>query len=179
MDSLGRRAPLMHSLDKAIESARKPSGTPNRDNTGSFSRYLRSRRRAQNIDKLPEHPRLGRAHRLAAEKEILGFHHGHPLEKYKTSARLERSSTEDINAMQRSTAKDENITTAGLITGCASQRSKRGELWGKRTRRHVRKVELLIFRSHSENSERRPSWKFSSHPRGVRVKTAQMPSDRQ
>jgi len=53
---------------------------PNRDNTGSFSRYLQKPTRASEHDKLPDIP-IGTSTHLAAEKEILGFFH------HRTSAR--------------------------------------------------------------------------------------------
>ena len=55
-------------------------------------------------------------------------------------------STEEINAMKRSTNKDENITTAGLITGLRVAKSKRGELWAQGGLEDMSgKVEMLIF----------------------------------
>jgi DNA polymerase-3 subunit alpha len=49
--------------------------------------------------------------------------------------------------MKRSTAKDETITTAGLITGLRVAKSKRsGELWAQASLEDMSgKVELLIF----------------------------------
>jgi len=59
---------------------------------------------------------------------------------------LSALSTEDINGMKRSTNKDENITTAGLITGLRVAKSKRGELWAQGGLEDMSgKVELLIF----------------------------------
>ncbi len=70
------------------------------------------------------------------------------MEKYKDKLiDLNALSTEDIAAMKRSTAKDENITTAGLITGLRVAKSKRsGELWAQASLEDLHwKVELLVF----------------------------------
>src|SRR5260370_5226719 len=48
--------------------------------------------------------------------------------------------------MKKSTAKDENITTAGLISGLRVAKSRRGELWAQAALEDMSgKVELLIF----------------------------------
>src|SRR5258705_6846551 len=118
MDSLGRRAPLMQSLDKAIDRAQKSQRDAESGQHGLFGVFADETVHHDN-NSLPDTPDWDEHTRLAAEKEILGFFiTGHPLEKYKDKLLdLSALSTEDINAMKRSTAKDENITTAGLITG--------------------------------------------------------------
>ena len=88
--------------------------------------------RRQANDALPNVPDWDEHTRLAAEKEILGFFiTGHPMEKYKEKlADLNALSTEDIAAMKKSTAKDENITTAGLISGLRVAKSKKRRVVG-------------------------------------------------
>jgi DNA polymerase-3 subunit alpha len=59
---------------------------------------------------------------------------------------LNALSTEDIAAMKKSTAKDENITAAGLISGLRVAKSRRGELWAQAALEDMSgKVELLVF----------------------------------
>jgi DNA polymerase-3 subunit alpha len=99
-------------------------------------------------DALPNVPDWDEHTRLSAEKEILGFFiTGHPMEKYKEKlADLNALSTEDIAALKKSTAKDENITTAGLISGLRVAKSRRGELWAQAALEDMLgKVELLVF----------------------------------
>src|SRR5271167_3636088 len=121
MDCFGRRAQLMQALDTAIEQAN---------------------------DALPNTPDWDEHTRLSAEKEILGFFiTGHPMEKYKDKlADLNALSTQEIAAMKKSTAKDETITTAGLISGLRVAKSRRGELWAQAALEDMSgKVELLVF----------------------------------
>ena len=147
MDSLGRRAALMQALDKAIDRAQKAQRDAESGQHGLFGVFAEEAP-AHGNDALPETPDWDEHIRLSAEKEILGFFiTGHPLEKYKDKLRdLNALSTEGLNAMKRSTGKDENITTAGLITGLRVAKSKRGELWAQGGLEDMfGKVELLIF----------------------------------
>ena len=147
MDSLGRRAPLMQSLDKAIDRAQKSQRDAESGQHGLFGVFADEPAPHDN-NSLPDTPDWDEHTRLAAEKEILGFFiTGHPLEKYKDKLLdLSALSTEDINAMKRSTGKDESITAAGLITNLRVAKSKRGELWAQGGLEDMYgKVELLIF----------------------------------
>jgi DNA polymerase-3 subunit alpha len=147
MDSLGRRAQLMQALDKAIDRAQKTQRDAESGQHGLFGVFADEPAPHDN-NALPDTPDWDEHTRLAAEKEILGFFiTGHPLEKYKDKLLdLNALSTEDINGMKRSTNKDENITTAGLITGLRVAKSKRGELWAQGGLEDMSgKVELLIF----------------------------------
>ncbi len=147
MDSLGRRAPLMQALDKAIDRAQKSQRDAESGQHGLFGVFADESAPHDN-NSLPETPDWDEHTRLAAEKEILGFFiTGHPLEKYKDKLLdLSALSTEDINGMKRSTGKDENITTAGLITNLRVAKSKRGELWAQGALEDMSgKVELLVF----------------------------------
>jgi DNA polymerase III subunit alpha len=148
MDSFGRRAQLMQALDKAIERAQKSQRDAESGQHGLFGVFADDSADHAN-DTLPNVPDWDEQTRLAAEKEILGFFiTGHPLEKYKDKLTdLNALSTEDIGAMKRSSAKDENITTAGLITGLRVAKSKRsGELWAQASLEDMSgKVELLVF----------------------------------
>jgi DNA polymerase-3 subunit alpha len=147
MDSLGRRAPLMQTLDKAMDRAQKAQRDVESGQHGLFGVFADETVHHEN-DGLPNTPDWDEHTRLAAEKEILGFFiTGHPLEKYKDKLLdLGALSTEDIHGMKRSTGKDENITTAGLITNLRVAKSKRGELWAQGGLEDMSgKVELLIF----------------------------------
>jgi DNA polymerase III subunit alpha len=148
LDSFGRRAQLMQALDKAIDRAQKSQRDAESGQHGLFGVFADESVDHAN-DTLPNVPDWDEQTRLAAEKEILGFFiTGHPLEKYKDKLTdLNALSTEDISAMKRSTAKDENITTAGLITGLRVAKSKRsGELWAQASLEDMfGKVELLVF----------------------------------
>ncbi len=148
MDCFGRRAQVMQGLDKAIERAQKTQRDAESGQHGLFGVFADESADRGN-DTLPNVPDWDEQTRLAAEKEILGFYiTGHPLEKYKDKlADLNALSTEDIGALKKSTAKDENITTAGLISGLRVAKSKRsGELWAQAALEDMfGKVELLVF----------------------------------
>jgi len=147
MDSFGRRAQLMQALDKAIDRAQKSQRDAESGQHGLFGVFADEPAPQEN-DGLPNTPDWDEHTRLTAEKEILGFFiTGHPLEKYKDKLLdLNALSTEDINAMKRSTGKDENITTAGLIGNLRVAKSKRGELWAQGSLEDMfGKVELLVF----------------------------------
>jgi DNA polymerase-3 subunit alpha len=148
MDSFGRRAQLMQVLDKAIDRAQKTQRDEESGQHGLFGVFAEEAAPAEN-EALPNVPDWDEHTRLAAEKEILGFFiTGHPLEKYKDKLKdLGALSTEDIAAMKRSTGKDENVTTAGLISGLRIAKSKRsGELWAQAALEdQLGKVELLVF----------------------------------
>jgi DNA polymerase-3 subunit alpha len=147
MDCFGRRAQLMQALDTAIEQAQKTQRDAESGQHGLFGVFA-DETAQQASDSLPNTPDWDEHTRLSAEKEILGFFiTGHPMEKYKEKlADLNALSTEDIAAMKKSTAKDENITTAGLISGLRVAKSRRGELWAQAALEdRLGKVELLIF----------------------------------
>jgi DNA polymerase-3 subunit alpha len=147
MDGFGRRAQLMQALDTAIEQAQKMQRDAESGQHGLFGVFADETAQQAN-DALPNVPDWDEHTRLAAEKEILGFFiTGHPMEKYKEKlADLNALSTEDIAAMKKSTAKDENITTAGLISGLRVAKSRRGELWAQAALEDMSgKVELLVF----------------------------------
>jgi DNA polymerase-3 subunit alpha len=147
MDGFGRRAQLMQALDTAIEQAQKAQRDAESGQHGLFGVFADESAEQAN-DALPNVPDWDEHTRLAAEKEILGFFiTGHPMEKYKEKlADLNALSTEDIAAMTKSTAKDETITTAGLISGLRVAKSRRGELWAQAALEDMcGKVELLVF----------------------------------
>ena len=151
MDAFGRRAQVMQALDKAIERAQKTQRDAESGQHGLFMGdfFAQADEGNNGNDVLPNTPDWDEQVRLAAEKEVLGFFiTGHPMEKYKDKLMdLNALSTEDIAAMKRSTAKDENITTAGLITGVRVAKSKRsGELWAQASLEDLHgKIELLVF----------------------------------
>jgi len=147
MDGFGRRAQLMQALDTAIEHAQKAQRDAESGQHGLFGVFADETAQQAN-DALPNVPDWDEHTRLSAEKEILGFFiTGHPMEKYKDKlADLNALSTGDISALKKSTAKDENITTAGLISGLRVAKSRRGELWAQASLEDMSgKVELLVF----------------------------------
>jgi DNA polymerase-3 subunit alpha len=84
----------------------------------------------QAAERLPEVPDWDESVRLANEKEILGFWiSGHPLEKYRDKIEdLHAVKSSDVLAMKRSTAKNEDILVAGLITGLRIAKTRKGDL---------------------------------------------------
>jgi DNA polymerase-3 subunit alpha len=147
MDSMGRRAALMAVLDKAIERAQKTQRDAESGQHGLFGVFQEEQVHATN-EKLPEIPDWDEHVRLAAEKEILGFFiTGHPLEKYRNKLEdLRALSTADICAMKSSTGKDENITTAGIITNIRVLKSKKGDFYAQGALEDMEgSVEMIVF----------------------------------
>ena len=131
MDSLGPRAQLMSALDKAMEHAQKSARDREAGQHGLFGVFEEAAHpSASSAEKLPEVPDWDESVRLANEKEILGFWiTGHPLQKYREKIEdLHAVKTSDVLAMKRSTAKNEDILVAGLITGLRIAKTRKGDL---------------------------------------------------
>jgi len=147
MDSFGRRAQLMAVLDKAIERAQKSQRDAESGQHGLFGVFQQEETGQQN-EKLPETPDWDEHTRLAAEKEILGFFiTGHPLEKYRDKLDgLRALSTADLGSIKASTGKDENITTAGMITNLRVLKSKRGDFYAQGALEDMEgTIEMIVF----------------------------------
>src|SRR5579871_418824 len=132
MDSFGRRAQLMAVLDRAIERGQKTQRDLESGQHGLFG-IFQEEEHSNGNDALPNTPDWDEHTRLSAEKEILGFFiSGHPLEKYRDKLLdLRALSTEEISGMDRSTGKDETITTAGIITNVRVLKSKKGDFYAQ------------------------------------------------
>jgi DNA polymerase III subunit alpha len=147
MDGLGRRAQLMAVLDRAIEGAQKMQRDAESGQHGLFG-IFQQEEVSSSHNKLPDTPDWDEHTRLANEKEILGFFiSGHPLEKYRDKLEdLRAMSTEEISALTKSTGKDENITTAGIITNLHVLKSKRGDFYAQGALEDMAgSVEMLVF----------------------------------
>jgi DNA polymerase-3 subunit alpha len=148
MDCLGRRAPLMAVLDKAIERAQKSQRDAESGQHGLFGVFQDHEEEHHNgNDKLPDIPDWDEHQRLAAEKEILGFFiTGHPLEKYQDKVDAFRAlSTEAISALKNSTAKDE-IYAAGVIASLRVLKSKKGDFYAQANLEDMSgSVDMLVF----------------------------------
>ena len=130
MDSLGRRAQLMDVLDKAMEQAQKAARDREAGQHGLFGIFEEASPAGGEAERLPNTPDWEESVRLANEKEILGFWiSGHPLEKYQEKIEdLHALKTTDVLAMKRSTAKNDDIQVAGLITGVRIAKTRKGDL---------------------------------------------------
>src|SRR5579872_4015488 len=147
MDSLGRRGQLMAVLDKAMDRAQKAQRDAESGQHGLFGVFAQEEIHT-NSETLPNIPDWDEHTRLAAEKEILGFFiTGHPLEKYRDKLEdLRALSTSDIGAVKASTGKDENITTAGIITSVRVLKSKRGDFYAQGALEDMSgSVEMIVF----------------------------------
>ena len=147
MDSFGRRAQLMAVLDKAMDQGQKAQRDAEFGQHGLFGVFQQEEMAEQN-GKLPNVPDWDEHTRLAAEKEILGFFiSGHPLEKYRDKLLdLQALRTEEIAAMDRSTGKDETITTAGMIGNVRVLKSKRGDFYAQATLEDMSgSIDMIVF----------------------------------
>ncbi len=147
MDCLGRRAPLMAVLDKAIDRAQKAQRDAESGQHGLFGVFQQEEEQHAHNDKLPNIPDWDEHQRLAAEKEILGFFiTGHPLEKYRDKIDAFRAlSTEEIGALKNSTGKDE-IYAAGVIANVRVLKSKKGDFYAQANLEDMSgSVDMLVF----------------------------------
>jgi DNA polymerase III subunit alpha len=146
MDSFGRRAQLMAVLDKAIDQAQKTQRDAEFGQHGLFGVFQEEA--ATHNDGLPNTPDWDEHTRLSAEKEILGFFiSGHPLEKYRDKLQdLHALTTQEIAAMDRSTGKDETITTAGMINNVRVLKSKKGDFYAQASLEDMSgTIEMIVF----------------------------------
>jgi DNA polymerase III subunit alpha len=147
MDSLGRRAQLMAVLDKSMENAQKTQRDAESGQHGLFGVFGQEETHAGG-QQLPDTPDWDEHQRLANEKDILGFFiTGHPLEKYRDKlSDLHTLSTAEIGARKASTGKDENILTAGIITGIRVLKSKKGDFYAQGSLEDMLgTVEMVVF----------------------------------
>jgi len=130
MDSLGRRAQLMAVLDKAMEQAQKAARDREAGQHGLFGVFDDAGAAGDAQERLPNTPDWEESVRLANEKEILGFWiTGHPMEKYQEKIEdLQALKTSDVLARKRSTAKNEDVSIAGLIVGLRISKTRKGDL---------------------------------------------------
>ncbi len=147
MDSLGRRAQLMAVLDKAMDHAQKTQRDKDSGQHGLFGVFQEEESQAAQ-DRLPDTPDWDEHMRLANEKEILGFFiTGHPLDKYREKLEdLRALSVAELSAIKQSTAKDENLTTAGIITNLRVLKSKKGDFYAQAMLEDMSgSMDMLVF----------------------------------
>jgi len=150
MRSFGNRAQVAGVLDKAIERAQKAQRDAESGQYGLVLNIMASAEEESAIgdEKLPNLPDWDEHTRLSAEKEILGFFiTGHPLEKYKEKlSDLNAKTVEEIAATKHSTAKEEVITTAGIMTGVRVLKSKRGDFYAQAALEDMTgKIDMIVF----------------------------------
>ena len=137
LDALGKRAPLMASVDRAMERAQKAQKDAERGQSGLFGLFDEGPKAARGGDDLPKLADWEEGERLANEKEVLGFFvSGHPLDKYAEKLRnltgvisaaeaLERKPPERRWGQQTDPADE--IQVAGMILGLRVQKSKKDQ----------------------------------------------------
>ena len=141
LDSLGSRAALMKSVDKAMERAQRAQKDEAKGQSGLFGLFneapVPGRDGGSGADDLPQVADWEEGERLANEKEVLGFFvSGHPLDKYAEKLRnlagvipaadaLEMKPPEKRWGAQSDPADE--IQVAGMILGLRVQKSKRDQ----------------------------------------------------
>jgi DNA polymerase-3 subunit alpha len=137
LDALGKRAPLMAAVDKAMERAQKMQKDAAQGQSGLFGLFDEGPKAGRGNDDLPKVAEWEESERLANEKEVLGFFvSGHPLDKYADKLRnltgvisvaeaLERKPPEKRWGSQSEPADE--IQVAGMILGLRVQKSKRDQ----------------------------------------------------
>jgi DNA polymerase-3 subunit alpha len=147
MDDFGYRSQLMAVLDRAIEGAQKTQRDAELGQHGLFGVFEDEQANGSG-EKLPSVPEWEEHQRLANEKEVLGFFiTGHPMEKYREKLEAFRAlSVETISAMTTGTGRDEFITTAGVITGVRTLKSRKGDLYAQARMEDMSgSIEAVIF----------------------------------
>jgi len=137
LDALGKRAPLMAAVDKAMERAQKAQRDAAQGQSGLFGLFDEGPKAGRGNDDLPEVAEWEEGERLSNEKEVLGFFvSGHPLDKYADKLRnltgvitaaeaLERKPPEKRWGSQSEPADEMQV--AGMILGLRVQKSKRDQ----------------------------------------------------
>jgi DNA polymerase-3 subunit alpha len=137
LDALGKRAPLMTAVDRAMERAQKAQRDAAQGQTGLFGIFDEGPKAGHSADDLPKVAEWEEGERLANEKEVLGFFvSGHPLDKYadklhnltgviSAAEALERKPPEKRWGTQSDPADE--IQVAGMILGLRVQKSKRDQ----------------------------------------------------
>lgn len=147
MDSLGRRAPVMTVLDKAIEQAQKAQRDKEAGQHGLFG-VFGDDQQSDIKDELPSVPDWEEHQRLQFEKEVLGFFiTGHPLDKYADKvADLRAQSVADLLSYKRSMGKGEEVPAAGIMGGLRVMKSKKGDLYANLTLEDTTgKIDAMAF----------------------------------
>ena len=157
LDSLGKRAPLMAAVDKAMERAQKTQKDAAQGQTGLFGLFDEGPKAGRANEDLPRVADWEEGERLANEKEVLGFFvSGHPLDKYAEKLRnltgvisaaeaLERKPPEKRWGAQADPADE--IQVAGMILGLKVQKTKRDQkLYAQAALEDATgKIELVCF----------------------------------
>jgi DNA polymerase-3 subunit alpha len=157
LDSLGKRAPLMAAVDKAMERAQKAQKDAAQGQTGLFGLFDEGPKAGRANEELPRVADWEEGERLANEKEVLGFFvSGHPLDKYAEKLRnltgvipvaeaLERRPAEKRWGTQSDPADE--IQVAGMILGLKVQKTKRDQkLYAQAALEDATgKIELVCF----------------------------------
>jgi len=135
LDSLGKRGPLMASVDKAMEQAQKAQRDMEAGQAGLFGLFDESLPKSKAGGDLPKVPDWEEAERLGFEKEVLGFYvSGHPLDRYAEKIRNLSGIISVAEALERKpperrwgkeTDPSDELQVAGLIVGLRVQKSKR------------------------------------------------------
>ena len=158
LDSLGTRAALMKSVDKAMERAQKSQKDAAAGQHGLFGLFNEAPAHARDADDLPKVADWEEGERLANEKEVLGFFvSGHPLDKYaeklrnltgviSTAEALERKPPERAWGKQSDPADE--LQVVGILHGTGSPRKskKDGKLYAMgHLEDSTGKIEVICF----------------------------------
>jgi len=158
LDSFGRRAQLMASVDKAIERAQKAQRDEAAGQSGLFGLFdADAPASASPADDLPNVPDWEEALRLQSEKEVLGFFvSGHPLDRYAEKLRNLPGIIDTATALEmkpapptgrRGQSNENEIAIAGMIVGLKVAKSKRsGDLYAQASLEDATgKIDLICF----------------------------------
>jgi DNA polymerase-3 subunit alpha len=138
LDSMGTRAQLTATIDKAMERAQKAQKDTAMGQHGLFGMFNEAPAQGRDASELARVPDWEEKQRLDGEKEVLGFFvSGHPLDKYaekirnlngvvSTAAALEMKPPAAPRWGQQRDPSDE-ISMAGVLVGMRAQKSKRND----------------------------------------------------
>ena len=158
LDSLGNRAALFKTVDKAMERAVKAQKDAAAGQHGLFGLFNEAPAPGRDVDDLPKVADWEEGERLANEKEVLGFFvSGHPLDKYAekirnltgvitTAEALERKPPGKRWGQQADPADE--LQVVGILHGTASPRKskKDGKLYAMgQIEDATGKIEVICF----------------------------------
>jgi DNA polymerase-3 subunit alpha len=139
LDSMGTRAQLTASVDKAMERAQKAQKDAAQGQHGLFGLFNEAPRQGgRDANDLPNIPDWEENVRLAAEKEVLGFFvSGHPLDKYAEKLRNLSKVVDTASALEmkppaaprwgQQRDPGDEIQIAGVFVGMRAAKSKRND----------------------------------------------------
>jgi len=159
LDALGKRGPLMNSVDKAMERAQKAQRDREQGQVALFGMFNDEppAKGTRDNDDLFHGTDWEEGERLSFEKEVLGFFvSGHPLDKYAEKLRNLKGIISTADALDKKPPErqwgkqmdpSDEIQVAGMLMGLRVQKSKKdGKLYAMGSLEDAMgKIDIICF----------------------------------